>query len=154
MKGRRAARRLAVDALYEAEIRGQLPVDTFDAQQLGARVLPTSEDVPEEPNPAEITSQDSIDYARTLVTGIQEHLSDIDFLISRYADRWAIDRMPVIDRTLVRIAVFELLWGTEVPTAVVINEAVEMAKSMSTEDSGRFVNGVLGKIAESEVRRP
>lgn len=153
MKGRRTARRLAVDALYEAEIRDQLPIETFDTQQLDGRVLPSDEDVTEEPSSAERTSEDAIKYARTLVTGIQEHLSEIDPVITRYADRWTIDRMPVIDRTLVRIAVFELLWGTDVPTAVVINEAVEMAKSMSTEDSGRFVNGVLGKIAESEVRR-
>lgn len=148
MKGRRTARRLAVDALYEADIRDRLPVETFDAQQLGGRVLPTSDEVPEGSTAAGI-SNESVEYARTLVAGVQEHLSEIDLLISRYADRWAIDRMPIIDRTIVRIALFELLWGTE-PTAVVINEAVEMAKSMSTDDSGRFVNGVLGKIAESE----
>lgn len=156
MKGRRTARRLAIDALYEAEIRDQLPVETFESHQLGGRVIPTPDDDSETvaPTGSKTTEEDgdSVAYARTLVAGVQEHLSEIDALIVRYADRWAIDRMPVIDRTLVRMALFELLWGTDVPVPVVINEAVEMAKSMSTEDSGRFVNGMLGKIAESEAR--
>ena len=156
MKGRRTARRLAIDALYEAEIRDQLPVETFEAHQLGGRVIPTEDDDSETVVTSGSTTPegdaDSVAYARTLVAGVQEHLSEIDALIVRYADRWAIDRMPVIDRTLVRMALFELLWGIDVPVPVVINEAVEMAKSMSTEDSGRFVNGMLGKIAESEVR--
>jgi N utilization substance protein B len=72
-------------------------------------------------------------------------------LIVKYADRWAIERMPVIDRSLLRMALFELLWGDDIPVAVAINEAVELAKSLSTEDSGRFVNGLLGKIAEQEL---
>ena len=85
-----------------------------------------------------------------LVEGVQEHQADIDALIARYADRWAIERMPVIDRTLLRIGVFELLWRDDIPTAVAINEAVELAKSLSTDESGRFVNGLLGRVAESQ----
>ncbi|HVM35229.1 MAG TPA: transcription antitermination factor NusB, partial [Actinomycetota bacterium] len=82
-----------------------------------------------------------------------EHQAELDELIVRYADRWAIDRMPVIDRSLVRMALFELLHSDDVPVAVVINEAVELAKELSTDDSGRFVNGLLGRIAERETTR-
>ncbi|MFP5298419.1 MAG: transcription antitermination protein NusB, partial [Actinomycetota bacterium] len=71
----------------------------------------------------------------------------------RYADRWAIERMPVIDRNLIRMALFEVLWGDQVPVPVAINEAVELAKALSTEDSGRFINGLLGRIIE-EVGAP
>ena len=69
-------------------------------------------------------------------------------MIDRYADRWAIGRMPVVDKNLLRLGVFELLWVPDVPTPVVINEAVELAQSFSTDDSGRFVNGILGRAAD------
>ena len=153
MKGRRAARRLAVDALYEAEIRDQLPLETFDQHQTGGRVIPAAGDTPEEAGPDLSSESDTIAYARSLVAGVQEHHSEIDGLIARYADRWAIDRMPVIDRTLVRIGLYELLWGEGIPVAVAINEAVELAKSLSTDDSGRFINGLLGRIVEQETTR-
>jgi transcription antitermination protein NusB len=149
MKGRRAARRLAVDALYEAEIRDQLPLDTFELQQQGGRVVPAAGDTSEAADEPSEDVEETTAYARSLVAGVQEHHSEIDALIAKCADRWAIDRMPVVDRTLLRLATFELLWAGDVPVAVVINEAVELAKSLSTEDSGRFVNGLLGKIAES-----
>jgi N utilization substance protein B len=139
---------LAIDALYEAEIRDQLPLETFDLQQHGGRVIPTSGDTGQ-PDEGDVSTDETVTYARSLVAGVQEHHPEIDALIVKYADRWAIDRMPVVDRTLLRIAVFELLWGDQVPVPVVINEAVELAKSLSTEDSGRFVNGLLGRIAES-----
>ena len=145
---RRAARRLALDVLYEAEIRDELPVDRLNAHQRSGWVAPSGpeddESSWEEPSP-EITA-----YARSLVEGVQEHQADIDSLIARFADRWAIERMPVIDRTLLRIGIFELLWREDVPTAVTINEAVELAKSLSTDESGRFVNGLLGKVAENQ----
>ena len=85
--------------------------------------------------------------------GVQEHQADIDALIARYADRWAIERMPVIDRNLVRIALFELFWRRDVPVPVAINEAVELAKALSTDDSGRFINGLLGRIVDKELVR-
>lgn len=146
-----------MDALYEAEIRDQLPLETFDMQQLGGRVIPAAGDTADETEPNGPSEPDgshepaTIAYARSLVAGIQEHHSEIDSLIARYADRWAIDRMPVIDRTLVRIGLYELLWGEGIPVAVAINEAVELAKSLSTDDSGRFINGLLGRIVEQEA---
>jgi transcription antitermination protein NusB len=83
-----------------------------------------------------------------LVEGVQANQADIDALIATHADRWALSRMPVVDRNVLRMALFELLWCDDVPPAVAINEAVELAKSLSTEDSGRFINGLLGRIAE------
>lgn len=146
-KERRAARRLALDVLYEAEIRDELPIERLAAHQRSGWVVPAATDE-DEPMSEEIAPTVS-SYARVLVEGVQEHQADIDELIVSLADRWAIERMPVIDRTLLRIGIFELLWRDDIPTAVAINEAVELAKSLSTDESGRFVNGLLGKVAEN-----
>jgi len=86
-------------------------------------------------------------YAREIVDGVQDHRDEIDELISSYAQGWTIDRMPNVDRAVLRLASWELLHNPEVPAAVTIDEAVELAKQYSTDDSARFVNGVLGKIA-------
>lgn len=87
-------------------------------------------------------------YAREIVDGVTDHREEIDDLISSYAQGWTIDRMPNVDRAILRIASWELLHNPEVPAPVAINEAVGLAKEYSTDDSSRFVNGVLGKIAE------
>ncbi len=141
---RRAARRLALDVLYEAEIRQMAPLEAYrERARLGWSVGEAEELVP-----AEEVSADVLAYARTLVAGVEERRPEVDALIVSHSDRWALERMPVIDRSLLRMAIFELRWGEDVPVAVVINEAVELAKSLSTDDSGRFINGVLGRIAE------
>lgn len=147
MKDRRAARRLALDVLYEAEIRDELPSEALEARRSGGWVVATASDSEEPPDEP---SEDALAYAADLIGGVQEHHADIDQLIVAHADRWAIERMPVVDRTLLRIALFELLWRDDIPVAVGINEAVELAKSYSTEDSGRFINGLLGRIVEVE----
>ena len=98
-------------------------------------------------------TEETVAYATRLIEGVQEHAPEIDALIDKSAERWAIERMPVVDKNLLRIGAFELLWMPDVPTAVVINEAVELAKSLSTDDSGRFVNGILGRIAEEKGAR-
>lgn len=87
-------------------------------------------------------------YAREIVDGVTDHQDEIDELIVSYAQGWTIDRMPHVDRALLRIASWEILFNGEVPAAVAIDEAIELAKEYSTEDSSRFVNGVLGKIAD------
>lgn len=87
-------------------------------------------------------------YAREIVDGVIDHREEIDELISSYAVAWTLDRMPHIDRALLRLASWEILHNPEVPVAVAINEAVELAKEYSTDDSARFVNGVLGRIAD------
>ena len=144
-KHRRAARQLALDVLYQAEIRDQLPTEALSLQRSEgwSVTLPDSgkgsQDLP---------TEEVVDYATKLVEGVQEHAPEIDRLIDKSADRWALERMPVVDKNLLRMGVFELLWMAHVPTAVVINEAVELAKSLSTDESGRFVNGILGRIAQ------
>ncbi|MGI8940386.1 MAG: transcription antitermination factor NusB [Actinomycetota bacterium] len=157
MKSRRAARRLALDVLYEAEIRDVLPHEAFERARREGWVVPTPDDQapPDEneslPSPAEdAPDDDAVSYALALIEGVQAHQADIDVLIVRHADRWAIQRMPIVDRTLVRMAIYELIWRDDIPVAVAINEAVELAKELSTDDSGRFVNGLLGKIVETE----
>jgi transcription antitermination protein NusB len=152
MKTRRAARRLALDVLYEAEIRDELPLEAWGARRSGGWVVPSSgDDDVSNRSDAERPPGEARVYGHSLVEGVQQHQADIDALIARYADRWTIERMPVIDRNLLRIAVYELLWGRDIPVAVAINEAVELAKSMSTDDSGRFINGLLGKIVDKEL---
>lgn len=144
-RDRRAARVLALDVLYQAEIRDQLPEEALSLQrrQGWSVTLPD-----QEKGPQEAPSEETVAYATKLVEGVQEHAPEIDALIDKSAERWAIDRMPIVDKNLLRMGVFELLWLPDVPTAVVINEAVELAKSLSTDESGRFVNGVLGRIAQ------
>ena len=119
-----------------------LPVEAYRERERLGWSVDDDESVAEQPERAVLA------YARALVQGVQDHHADIDELITRYADNWAISRMPVVDRTVIRVAVWELVWAEDVPVAVAINEAVELAKSYSTEDSGRFVNGVLGKIVD------
>ena len=91
-------------------------------------------------------------YAERLVRGLDAHSDEIDQLLSQYAQHWTLDRMPVIDRTVLRLATYELVHELDTPTGVILNEAVELAKLYSTKDSGRFVNGLLSRIAQ--VVRP
>jgi N utilization substance protein B len=125
---RREARERALSLLYEADAKA-CPPDAVLA------------DLPVPPDP----------FAGDLVAGVGAHLGEIDERIRRFARGWALERMPVVDRTILRMAIYELRHRPDVPTAAVISEAVELAKRYSTDDSGRFVNGMLSAIAE-EVR--
>ena len=136
MPARRKARKRALDVLYEADLRDLSPT----------QVLTTYLDRIEKPRP------DHLAYAVSLVEGIAEHLDRIDELIASYAEGWTLDRMPVVDRNIARIAVYELLYVSEIDDPVAISEAVELAKQMSTDDSPRFLNGILGRIAEFATR--
>jgi transcription antitermination protein NusB len=122
---RRAARERALELAYECEQRG------LSAAQLLAEL-----------------QVDPDEYARRLVEGVDNHRDEIDALIRKYSEHWALERMPVIDRALLRMGTYELGWMPETPTAVAITEAVELAKEYSTKDSGRFVNGLLARITE------
>jgi len=130
MRTRRESRERALSLCYELDVRG-LPLNDLLA------------DLPADPDP----------YALELARGVEEHRDEIDALIRKFADRWSLERMPVIDRNLLRIAAFELAHRPDIPVGVAISEAVELAKRYSTDDSGRFVNGMLGRIAE-HVREP
>ena len=124
------ARERALYLLYEAHSKGIAPAATIDIQVL---------------EPDELTQE--------LVRGVDANLPQLDQLISAKAKGWTLTRMPVLDLSVMRLAVFELIQRPHVPTAVVLNEAVELAKRYSTDDSGRFVNGVLAAIA-ADVRSP
>jgi N utilization substance protein B len=151
MRVRRAARRLALDVLYEAEIRDLLPLEAWAVRSDEGWVIAAAGETEAGEEQPDRPPEEALGYGHELVEGVQAHQADLDALIARYADRWAIERMPVIDRNVLRMALFELLWRRDVPVAVVINEAVELAKALSTDDSGRFVNGLLGRIADKEL---
>ena len=136
MPARRKARKRALDVLYEADLRDLPPT----------QVLTSYLDRIEKPIP------DHMDYATSLIEGVAKNLDRIDELIASYAEGWTLARMPVVDRNLARIAVFELLYVPEIDDPVAITEAVELAKQMSTDDSPRFLNGILGRIAEFASR--
>ena len=127
MSARSKARKRAVDLLYEADLRGADALAT-----LAERVA-----LGEPPVQA---------YAVELVEGVAAHRERIDQLLSEYSEGWTIERMPGVDRAVLRVGVFELLWRADVPDAVAIDEAVELAKSLSTDESPRFVNGVLARV--------
>ncbi|WIM94700.1 transcription antitermination factor NusB [Actinoplanes oblitus] len=133
---RRKARKRALDVLFEADMRDLPP----------SQVLVTYLDRIAKPHPEHLA------YAVTLIEGVAKHLDRIDELIASYAEGWTIDRMPVVDRNLARIAVYELLYEPDVDDPVAITEAVELAKEMSTDDSPRFLNGLLDRIAAFATR--
>jgi N utilization substance protein B len=85
-------------------------------------------------------------FAEALVGGVAQHRDEVDGIIGRYAEHWDLDRMAVVDRNILRLAVYELLWHAEVPAKVVINEAIEIAKKYGTRESSRFINGVLDRV--------
>ena len=126
MSARRKARKRALDFLYEADIRTASALDLLVAR------------------PADDLSQG--DYVRELLVGVGEHKAKIDELITTYAQGWDMDRMPAIDRNILRIALFEILWSTEIVDDVAVSEAVEIATELSTDDSAKYINGVLGRI--------
>ncbi len=127
---RRQARERALSLLYEAETKDVAPGAVLAA-------------LPVEPAP----------YAADVVAGVGEHLDELDKWIASYARDWTIDRMPALDRALLRMGVFELIYRPDVPTGAIISEAVELAQRFSTDESSRFVNGMLARIAET-VRSP
>ncbi|MFM2270732.1 MAG: hypothetical protein RIS01_761 [Actinomycetota bacterium] len=128
MSARSKARKRALDFLYEAEIKKVKALDLFKSR--GASEL----------------SQEP--YVFTLLTGVAEHLLKIDELITTYAQDWDMDRMPAIDRNILRIAIYEILWVEELDLKIACDEAVELAKSLSTDESSNYINGVLGRIVK------
>ena len=129
MPARSKARKRALDVLFEAELRGS-PV----LELLAERITMGSPPVPA--------------YAADLVRGVTVHSARIDELISELAEGWTLDRMPAVDRNLLRIGSYELLWAPDVPDGVAISEAVTLARDLSTDGSPAFINGLLARIAE------
>jgi transcription antitermination protein NusB len=135
MPARSKARKRALDILFEAEIRGE-PVLDLLAERSAAGGSPGGGAPPVS------------DYAAELVRGVQAHRQVIDELLGRYSRGWTLDRMPAVDRNILRIGAYELLWGSGVPDGVVISEAVVLARDLSTDGSPAFVNGLLARLLE------
>jgi len=132
---RSKARKRALDVLFEAELRGEPPLAVLEARTVQADPPVGS-------------------YAIELVQGVQAHRDEIDDLLGRYARGWTLERMPAVDRNILRIGAYELLWSADVPAAVAISEAVLLAKDLSTDGSPAFVNGLLGTLAELPPGQP
>lgn len=136
MSARSKSRKRAVDAVFAADLRKISPLNLLnEVAELAA----------------DRQNQDEIfGYAREIVQGVIDQHEQIDDLLETYSQGWALDRMPNLDRAILRVAVWEILHNPDVPNAVAVNEAVELAKELSTDDSGAFVNGLLSKIASTK----
>lgn len=133
MGARTKARKRALDVLFEADQRGVAPHSVY---------LRIANEATSPLNP----------YTEELVLGVVAHIARIDELIATYAEGWSLDRLPAVDRNLLRIGIFELLWGADAPEKVVIDEAVSLASDLSTDESPSFINGLLGRIAALKPR--
>ena len=136
MRKRTQAREFALQILYQRDLNHET------AETLLSSFWETN------PSPPEVR-----EYTERIVQGTLLHLDEIDAVLSKYAEHWEIHRMAVVDRNILRFATYELLYVEDVPPKVVINEAVNIAKKFSQEESGKFVNGILDKINHTEPRR-
>jgi N utilization substance protein B len=125
---RRRARKAALEVLYEMEITSETVDQALEARERSGK-KPLDE------------------FALSVLAGVEMYGDQIDRTISEYADNWSLERMPIIDRNILRMCLYEMIYESEIPFSVSINEAVELAKTYGTEESSKFVNGVLGKIA-------
>jgi N utilization substance protein B len=132
VSARSKARKQALDILFESDIR----------QSSASELLESRLVVEEGPDARPVR-----EFARGLVKGVIEHRRKIDELISTYAQGWDMDRLPIVDRNILRIAIYEILWGKDVPDAVAVDEALRMAALLSTEESAGYIHGVLGRIS-------
>ena len=128
MSTRSKSRKAALDLLYEADIRGRVAVDLLSSRMSDEEVYIR-------------------EYTAQLLEGVASARKKIDELITLHAQGWDMDRMPAVDRNILRIAIYELLWSNEIPDKVAISEALELAKTLSTDDSVSYINGVLATIA-------
>jgi N utilization substance protein B len=134
MKVRHKARIIALQALYEIDCAGHAPAVVVE-RYLQETSLPDSGQA----------------LARELAEGVTAHRDQLDALIGRYAPEWPVDQIAIIDRNILRIAIYEIVIGRDTPVKVAINEAVELAKAFGSDSSGRFVNGVLGTLVSKEA---
>jgi N utilization substance protein B len=132
VSARSKARKAALDLLFEADIRGTNAVETLMIRDV----------VEEGPDARPIR-----DYTRELVVGVGENFRKIDELISTYAQGWDMDRLPAVDRNILRIGIYEILWSQNIPDGVAIDESLTLAKELSTDSSAAFIHGVLGRIS-------
>lgn len=131
MSARGKARKRALDVLYASELRSESPIVALD-RAIADGEGPTNE------------------YTATLVRGVVENQARIDELLSTYAEGWTIERMPAVDRNVLRLGVFELMYVDDVPDAVAVTEAMALVRELSTDESPSFVNGILGNIQRNK----
>jgi N utilization substance protein B len=132
VSARSKARKQALDLLYETDIRGTDLVKTLEERDIPA-------DGPD--------ARPIREYTRELVNGVSDNRRKIDELITTYAQGWDMDRLPAVDRNILRLGIYEILWSNSVPTSVAIDEALDLAKELSSDDSSKYIHGVLGRIA-------
>lgn len=132
MSARSKARKQSLDILYESDIRGTQPLDILSSRDV-------SEDGPD--------ARPIREYTRELIAGVSENRRKIDELIATYAQGWDMDRLPAVDRNIMRLALFEILWSDGLDDAIAIDEALALAKELSTDESAGYIHGVLGRIA-------
>ena len=132
MSARSKARKAALDLLYEADIRGTNAVETLNLRDV----------VEEGPDARPIR-----EYTRELVNGVGDNFRKIDELITTYAQGWDMDRLPAVDRNILRLGIYEILWSETTPDGVAIDEALTLAKELSTDESAGYIHGVLGRIS-------
>jgi N utilization substance protein B len=137
MSARTKARKRALDLLFASEVRGRSAVDALDEEISDAATEPDGRPV--------------ADYTGLLVRGVTEHRTEIDELLATYAEGWTLDRMPSVDRNVLRLGVFEVLYVDDVPDAVAVSEALHLVRDLSTDESPSFVNGVLGNIVRNKA---
>jgi len=133
MKPRTRARSVALQVLYEVDQSTHTVTDIFSSR------------ITEQPG----IDQELLEFSRTIVFGVFPLISELDKQVSKYAPEWPVDQVAIIDRNILRIALWELLFCPETPVKVVINEAVELAKMFGSDSSPRFINGVLGSLVEN-----
>jgi N utilization substance protein B len=132
VSARSKARKQALDLLYETDIRGTNLVETLILRDIPA----------EGPDARPIR-----DYTKELVNGVSDNRRKIDELITTYAQGWDMDRLPAVDRNILRLGIYEILWSKDVPTSVAIDESLILAKELSSDESSKYIHGVLGRIA-------
>lgn len=128
MSARSKARKRALDVIYAAEVRRRSANDQLD-EQLGAAIN---------------------DYTVQLVRGVEEHRAHLDGVITDYAKGWTLDRMPAVDRNVLRIAIYEILYVDDVPDAVAVSEALHLVRDLSTDESPTYINGILGNVVRDK----
>ncbi len=129
MLERRKARKLALEILYQKEITGRSLEKIMEDRAYFEESEPLS------------------DFSLRIIQGVLKHQKQINEMIEKYTDNWALERMPILDKNIIRMGIYEMLYEEDIPFSVSINEAVELAKIFGMKDSSRFVNGILGRIA-------
>ena len=136
MSSRTKSRKRAVDALFAADLRGVSPVSTLEEAKSANSERQNQEEI--------------FGYAFSIVSGFEAHRDEVDAYLEAYSQGWSLERMPTVDRAIMRVATWEIVFNDDIPDAVAVNEAVELAKEYSTDDSPGFINGLLQKIASTK----